>query len=71
MKNKMNHDVAVDLVLYGLIVNPAFPYLGASPIDRNASDTCGLLEIKCHFKYRNKIPSDVLGILQAKKKKKT
>ena len=60
---KMNHDVTV--YYSGLIVNPAFPYLGASPdgkvMDRNASDKFGLLEIKCPFKYRNEIPSAVLG----------
>ena len=60
---KMNHDVTV--YYSGLIVNPAFPCLGASPdgkvMDRNASDKFGLLEIKCPFKFRNEIPSAVLG----------
>ena len=59
----MNYDVTV--YYSGLIVSPAFPYLGASPdgkvMDRNASDKFGLLEIKCPFKYRNEIPSAVLG----------
>ena len=59
----MNHDVAV--YYSGLIANPAFPYLGAladgEVMDRDASDKFGLLEIKCPFKYRNEIPSAVLG----------
>ena len=49
----------------GLVVNPAFPYFGASPdgkvVDKNATDNFVLLEIKCPFKYRNNLPSEAVG----------
>ena len=60
---KHNHDITV--YHSGLVVNPAFPYFGASPdgkvVDKNASDMFGLLEIKCPFKYRNVLPSEAVG----------
>ena len=60
---KANHDVTV--YHSGLVVNPAFPYFGASPdgkvVDKNATDNFGSLEIKCPFKYRNNLPSEAVG----------
>ena len=44
----------------GLVVDPKYPFLGASP-DRMVCCSCcgkGLLEIKCPFKYRDYSPTD-------------
>ena len=44
--------------LSGLVVNPDFPYLGASP-DGFVSCSCcneGVIEIKCPFKYHDDSP---------------
>jgi len=42
----------------GLIVNPKYPHLGASPDGLTSCDCCGngLLEVKCPFKYRDTDP---------------
>lgn len=47
----------------GLIINPSFPFLGASPDGlltdpSNTTDTNGILEIKCPYKYRNVEPCE-------------
>ena len=45
----------------GLVVNPEYPHLGASP-DGAVSCLCcgsGLLEIKCPYKYKNHHPHDI------------
>lgn len=51
----MGHEVTVSNC--GLLVNPAFPWLGASP-DRIAYDptesSYGVVEIKCPYSLRNK-----------------
>ena len=43
-----------------VIVNPAYPCLGASPdgkiVDKSVEEPYGLLEIKCPFKHGNKHP---------------
>ena len=45
----------------GLIINPDFPYLGASPdglvTDTSSPDPNGFLEIKCPFKHRTLDPN--------------
>ena len=43
----------------GLIINPLYPYLGASPDGVVCCDCCetGLLEVKCPYKYRNESPT--------------
>ena len=54
-----SHDTVV-VQKSGLVINPKYPYIGASP-DRVVSCMCcgdGLLEIKCPFKYRDKSPTD-------------
>ena len=59
MKKQLKHNIQV--YESGLIVNPTFPYLGASPdgkvVDKSVDVPYGLLEIKCPFKYRNKCPT--------------
>ena len=54
-----SHDTVV-VHKSGLVINPKYPYIGASP-DGVVSCMCcgdGLLEIKCPFKYRDKSPTD-------------
>lgn len=45
-----------------LVVNLAYPYFGASPdgkvLDKSVSETFGLIEIKCPYKYRNATPDE-------------
>ena len=43
----------------GLVINPSYPYLGASPDGVVSCDCCGtgVLEIKCTYKYRNEVPT--------------
>lgn len=45
----------VDVFSAGVVVNPAHPWLGASPdgkvLDRTGG--YGLLEVKCQYQYRN------------------
>lgn len=57
MRKQAGHSVTV--LECGLVVNPSFPYLGASPdgkvMEPNSNDKYGLLEIKCPYKYRNHI----------------
>ena len=45
----------------GLVINPKYPHLGASPDGRITCDCCGMgiLEIKCPYKYRDCIPTDI------------
>ena len=49
----------------GLIINPNFSYLGASPdgllTDCNGTDPSGILEIKCPYKYRDVDPCEAAG----------
>ena len=44
----------------GLVVNPAYPFLGCSPdakvIDETEDNPYGILEIKCPYKHRNVTP---------------
>jgi len=58
--NTCSKDVTVTQT--GLIINPAFPYLGATPDglikDRSSPDADGILEIKCPFKYRDVGPTE-------------
>ena len=46
----------------GLIINPSFPCLGASPdgllTDSSNTDPNGILEIKCPYKYRDVDPCE-------------
>ena len=45
----------------GLVINPLYPHLGASPDGRIECDCCGqgILEIKCPYKYREYAPADI------------
>ena len=45
----------------GLVINPQYPHLGASPDGRISCDCCGMgiLEIKCPYKYRECNPTDI------------
>ena len=45
----------------GLVINPLYPYLGASLDGRFDCDCCGqgILEIKCPYKYRECAPADI------------
>ena len=60
MRKVSHHDVTV--YDCGLVINPSFPFLGATPdgkiYDPNAEQCEGILEIKCPFKYRDKTPFD-------------
>ena len=46
----------------GLVVNPAYPWIGASPdgkiTDVHADPVHGLLEIKCPYSFRSVAPED-------------
>ena len=46
----------------GLIIDPKYPYLGASPDGLGSCSCCGdrLLEIKCPYKHRNLKPEDIV-----------
>ena len=57
-KSHLNHSIN----LSGLILNPDFPYLGASP-DGIVNCSCcrvGCLEIKCPSKYRDNLIEDMI-----------
>ena len=43
----------------GLVINPSYPFLGASPDGIVVCDCCGegLIEIKCTYKYRHDSPT--------------
>jgi len=45
----------------GLVINPKYPHLGASPYGRITCDCCGMgiLEIKCPYKYLECVPTDI------------
>lgn len=45
--------------LSGLVINPTYPYMAASPDGISSCDCCGtrLLEIKCPYVYRNESPT--------------
>jgi len=47
----------------GLIINPSFVHLGASPDGLTECTCCGkgLLEIKCPFAYKSGTPCDMIG----------
>ena len=57
MKKQLKHNI--QLYESGLIVNPTFPYLGASPdgkvVDKSVDEPYGLLEMKCPFMYRDQV----------------
>ena len=57
-KSHVNHSVD----LSGVILNPDFPYLGASPDGIVNCLCCGLgcLEIKCSSKYRDNLIEDMI-----------
>ena len=44
----------------GLLINPRYPYLGASPDGMVSCSCCGdgLIEIKCPFKYKDVFPTE-------------
>jgi len=49
MEENKNHHINVSMNNSGLVINPSFPYLGASPDGIINCDCCGkgCLEIKC------------------------
>lgn len=55
-----------DIVVHscGLVINPAYPYLGATPDGIVLCKCCGkgLLEIKCSFKYKDISPVDEVAL---------
>ena len=57
-KSHLNHSIN----LSGLILNPDFPYLGASPDGIVNCSCCGVgcLEIKCPSKYRDNLIEDMI-----------
>ena len=57
------HHTSFKVDASGLVVNPAYPFLGASP-DGNVCCSCcgeGLLEIKCPYSIRDRDPATVTG----------
>ena len=48
----------------GLVISPKFPFLGASPdgVVNCECHGCGLLEIKCSYKYRNQQPTAEIAL---------
>ena len=54
----------LNVSLSGFVVNPAFPYLGASPDGICSCDCCPsrLLEIKCPYKYRFEVPTSARAL---------
>lgn len=58
MRKAAKHEVIV--FECGLVINPSFPFLGASPdgkvYDPSVDIKEGILEIKCPFKYRDETP---------------
>ena len=60
MSKKYSHDVTLYDV--GLVVNPAFPWLGASPDGKVKDVACSspirLLEIKCPYTFRDLSPQE-------------
>lgn len=47
----------------GLLVNPNFPFLGASPDGKVCSDgKCGLIEVKCPFSARDMTIKEACGL---------
>ena len=63
-RKKVNRKFQHQITVYdtGLIVNPAFPWLGASPDgkiqDCSSLPSTGLLEIKCPYTYRDSTPQE-------------
>ena len=57
-KSHVNHSVD----LSGVILNPDFPYLGASPDGIVNCSCCGVgcLEIKCSSRYRDNLIEDMI-----------
>ena len=57
----------------GLVINPKFPHLGASPDDLIACDCCGLgcLEIKCPYCNKDSLPESANFIEDDSKLKKS
>ena len=47
----------------GLVINPLFPHLGASPDGFTKCKCCGkgILELKCPFSCKEGIPDDLIG----------
>ena len=55
----LEHHQDVNVSLAGLVVDPSYPYLGASPdgfVSCSCCEDTGLLKIKCSYKYRNELP---------------
>ena len=57
--HEMGH-TNVNVMKSGLVINPEYPWLGASPdglvTDPTSHDSNGLLEIKCPWKYHESTP---------------
>ena len=47
----------------GLVINPLYPHLGASPDGYTECECCGkgIIEIKCPFSCKEGIPEDLMG----------
>ena len=62
MQGKINFFCVLDA---GIVVNPAYPYIGASPdgkvFNPKISPQYGLLEVKCPFKQRAKTIEEALA----------
>ena len=58
-----NHD-SLTIRDSGLVINPAFPYLGAMPDGVITCDCCGvgLVEIKCPYKYKDVHPTALVAL---------
>ena len=54
--------------LSGLMINPAYPYLAASPDGVSSCDCCGtrLLEIKCPYVFRNESPTTDIALTNSR-----
>lgn len=59
-----NHE-NMEVTPCGLVVDPPYPFLGASPDGRVSCACCGngVIEIKCPYKYRDHLPTDDIAIL--------
>lgn len=71
--NKLQNDhINLSVINSGLIINPCFPFIGASPDDIIHCDCCGtgVLEIKCPYSItQNKQIENLACILNGKLKK--
>ena len=65
--NEAKHEMFV-VHQCGLVIDPKFPFLGASPDGMVCCSCCGkgVLEIKCPFKYRDYSPTDDQALSDSK-----